>query len=266
MKLTSLLLFSIVIGFGLTASVLYHSGSPGHKTGSPGDGSNCTQCHTGTAVTGSQWIESDIPETGYVPGSVYTIQVKGSHAGAQRYGFEITSEDATNAKKGSFQVSDATRNQLVDLQGSAITHTDNGISPVNDSASWSFNWTAPEAGTGAISFYAAVNSANGNGNTSGDVIYLSNVSFEEDIPEFTPSLQEAGFLAYPNPASDILTLDYSSRFKAFSLHNANGKIVLSEKLDVNGHTQLNLSDYPAGIYYIQFTGNEIKQTQRLVIL
>src|SRR4029079_17212748 len=40
-----------------------------------------------------------------------------------------------------------------------------------NSASWTFNWTAPPTDIGPVTFYAAGNQANNDGNTSGDYIY-----------------------------------------------------------------------------------------------
>lgn len=48
-------------------------GAPIGKTGSPGDGSNCTGCHSGVATTSAGLITSNVPVTGYIPGNTYTI-------------------------------------------------------------------------------------------------------------------------------------------------------------------------------------------------
>jgi hypothetical protein len=48
--------------------------APGY-TGSPGDSlKNCTACHGGTAIKINNWITSDIPADGYVPGKTYIIR------------------------------------------------------------------------------------------------------------------------------------------------------------------------------------------------
>jgi hypothetical protein len=40
-------------------------------------------------------------------------------------------------------------------------------------ATWVFNWTAPPTNVGPVTFYAAGNHANNDGNTSGDLIYFT---------------------------------------------------------------------------------------------
>jgi hypothetical protein len=43
-------------------------------------------------------------------------------------------------------------------------------------ASWTFNWVAPSTDVGLVTFYAAGNEANNNGNESGDQIYTTSAS------------------------------------------------------------------------------------------
>ncbi len=163
----------------LTSEVEYHTGSPGGKTGSPGDGgATCTDCHGGTATFMEGWITSDIPADGYMPGETYTITATGTHNGVVRFGFEMTSEDASAIKVGTIMNTNPTETQLVNGNKS-ITHTSNGIIPSGNSKTWSFDWVAPAEGTGEVTFYGAFNAANGNGNNTGDVIYRSSYAAPE---------------------------------------------------------------------------------------
>ena len=63
---------TIAIFFYPKPSNSFSTGSPGGKTGSPTDGVNCTQCHYAGSGSGAT-ITSNIPSTGYVPGTTYTI-------------------------------------------------------------------------------------------------------------------------------------------------------------------------------------------------
>jgi hypothetical protein len=158
------------------------AGSPGGKSGSPGDSNaTCTQCHSGTATTVSGWITSTIPAGGYTPGETYSITATGTHNGVVKFGFELTAETSTGAKTGTFAVTDAPRTQLVN-QNKAITHRSGGTAPNGNSNSWSVNWTAPATDVGQIRFYAAYNAANGNGTNSGDVIYKSSLFVNAALP------------------------------------------------------------------------------------
>ncbi|MBU2649428.1 MAG: T9SS type A sorting domain-containing protein [Bacteroidetes bacterium] len=155
------------------------SGSPGGKTGSPGDaGANCTQCHSGTPNVVSGWISTNIPPEGYIAGQTYNISAIGNHPGVVKFGFELTAEDALGSKTGSLLVTDPLQTKFTNNQ-KAITHTSDGNTPVGNMKVWNMSWTAPNPGVGNVIFYASFNAANGNGSTSGDVIYLSQLEVQE---------------------------------------------------------------------------------------
>lgn len=194
MKIKGLLIGALFIaGIGFGSWVLYPTGSPGGKTGSPGDGgANCTQCHAGTPQSASGWITTNIPGSGYTAGQTYTITATGTHTGVGKFGFETTAEDNSNAKKGTFIITDLTQTRLVNAN-KAVTHTSSGNTPVGNSKTWTFDWTAPAAGTGNITFYGAFNAANGNGTSTGDVIYLTSTMVSEAIiPQTTLTVEFSG--------------------------------------------------------------------------
>ncbi len=170
--------FLIVLAMPVTLLLFsYVSGSPGGKTGSPGDnGNTCTECHGGTAQSQFMWISSTIPAEGFTPGETYQITATGTHPGVVKFGFELTAENNMGAKTGIFTITDATRTKLAN-GGHSVTHKSAGVTPAGNTNSWTMDWTAPEAGP--VTFYAAFNAANGNGNTGGDIIYTSSLMVNE---------------------------------------------------------------------------------------
>jgi len=165
----------------------YSGGSPGGKTGSPGDGgTTCTQCHSGTAQPQGGLISTNIPFAGYTAGETYTITVSASMSGISRYGFELTAENASGVKKGTFVITDPARTKTAN-GGKAVTHTSGGNSASGNAISWLVDWTAPAEGTGTVTFYTALNATNSNGNTSGDQIYTGTRSVSEFVlnPQIT---------------------------------------------------------------------------------
>lgn len=173
------------------------NGSIGGKTGSVGDGGiNCAQCHTGQPQNATSWITTNIPQTGYVPGQTYIITVTGTHTGVVKFGFELTAENTSGTKVGTFAITNATQTKLTN-GNKAVTHTSGGTTPTAGSKSWSANWTAPNPAVGPVVFNAALNAANGNGNNQGDVIYITsatvqpvvlvNVTFQVDMTYQTVS-------------------------------------------------------------------------------
>ena len=178
-----LLLFATPVILLLMAN---SGGSPGGKSGSPGDnGSTCTDCHGGSAASMTGWISTNVPFQGYTPGQTYTITATGTHTGVVKFGFELTVEDSDGTKVGTLQLAEPSRTKFTN-GGDAVTHTAAGNVPSGSTNTWTVNWVAPSGVEGNVGIYAAFNAANGNGNTGGDVIYKSSRSVWEYIPQ--PSL------------------------------------------------------------------------------
>jgi len=156
---------------------------PDEKTGAPGEGT-CADCHVGNAlnVSGGSLIVT-IPET-YEPNEVYTIIVDLSRAGQSKWGFEMTALDANKVRAGSFAADGAANTQLTETNSKQyIQHTTAGTATgTNDAHSWEFEWTAPDADIGPITFYVAGNAANGDGSFTGDYIYTEQAESTPPVP------------------------------------------------------------------------------------
>ena len=133
--------------FGNPYNPDHSDGAPAGYTGSPGDGKNCTYCHGGNATTQAGIITSNIPGQGYTAGSTYTITV--SLTGSGNKGFEVSPQNTSGTLLGTLIA--GTGSKLVG-SGKYCTHSS---SVGGSSATWNFNWTAPAAGTGTVTFYGA---------------------------------------------------------------------------------------------------------------
>ncbi|HXC04006.1 MAG TPA: choice-of-anchor V domain-containing protein [Bacteroidia bacterium] len=154
------------------------SGAPSGVSGSPGDGATCgiSGCHTGSTVSKKPgWITSNIPAAGYTPGATYQITAKAVTIGLVKFGFEVSPQDPNGNIIGTVVATSA--KEQVRTAG-YITHTSAGNTGT-DSIVWTFNWTAPAAGTGSFVFYGSFNCANNNGSVSGDQIYTSTLAVNE---------------------------------------------------------------------------------------
>lgn len=140
-------LFMLFSAFGGDENSDYPGGSPAGYTGSPGDGHDCTACHGGSTSFEPGWITSDIPAEGYTPGITYNLTVTVSGSGDK--GFQVSPQDLSG-------------NQLGILVAGTGTHLNGGTKYVNQNskstanpAIWNFQWIAPDAGTGEVTFYGA---------------------------------------------------------------------------------------------------------------
>ena len=181
-------IWGVLVLFFVTSSgnlFAFSSGPPDEKTGAR-DENTCVQagCHTGNDlnVSGGSLMLT-IPET-YVPNEVYAIVVNLSRTGQSRWGFEMTALDANGARAGSFDADGAGNTQLSEINGKQyIKHTSAGTAQgTNDSHSWEFQWTAPDADIGPITFYAAGNASNGNFNPIDDYIYTEQAESTPPVP------------------------------------------------------------------------------------
>ena len=247
-----------------TSGVLFHDGSPGGRTGSPGDnGANCTGCHAGTPINQEFWIvSSELIVSGYVPGQTYAIIVSGHDANADKFGFEATAEDNSGNKVGSFESDGFGFTQTIN-SNEAITHTALGSTPLADTMTfWSFTWTAPATNVGDITMYTAVNAADGNGGNSNDQVYLSQFTFSYSTVGVNEIANEASFKVYPVPSAGILNIANVENLteKQVNVVNLVGKVVyVSDLSDTNN--KLDLSNLEKGIYFVKVG----KATQRIIL-
>ena len=176
-----LLLFFVVSSGNVFA---FSFDPPDEKTGAPNE-STCMDCHVGNDLnaSGGSLMLTTIPET-YTPSEVYTIVVNLSRTGQSRWGFEMTALAADGTSAGSFAVDDAGNTQVSETNSKQyIQHTSIGTAQgTNDTHSWEFEWTAPDADIGPITFYAAGNAANGDFGTTGDYIYTAQGESTPPIP------------------------------------------------------------------------------------
>ena len=243
---------------------MYPGGSPGGRTGSPGDGgANCTQCHSDfSPISEEDWILSEIIGTGYSPGETYNIFVIGVDPEANKFGFEATAENSSGDKVGTFTPGLLGMTQLAN-NNSAVTHTLLGNTPLADTGTfWMFTWTAPAESIGDITFYAAINAANGNGNTGGDQIHLSQFTASPAVGISNNKVSDV-IRFYPNPATDFIYVEaknsnYQNDY--VEIINLHGQMMKRVKLS-DMKQSIDISGFDSGIYFIRVG----KHTERLVI-
>lgn len=266
-------IYVLISGIGmlavLTSNMDYSSGSPGAKTGSPADGATCTQCHTGTSNAVEGWITSDIPATGYMPGETYTITATGSHAAVVKFGFEVTAEDNTDAKTGTFIITNSAENILTN-NDAAVTHHSDGTNPTADMRTWAFDWTAPAESTGDVTFYGAFNATNGNNATSGDVVYTSSYAvMEHAVGVNELGQQELEVNLYPNPFTDYIRVsmtDKENQVSSIQLFNQAGSMVKQINVSSNSNEwRMDVNELNAGLYFVVLETKDNTKVSKSII-
>lgn len=241
-------------------------GSPGGRSSSGGDmGGSCGQggCHGGghTATPGIIVTDS-IPAAGYTPGMTYRIGVAGTSGTSSKFGFELAAENAANATAGTFASIDA-RTQI--LTNGHATHTNAGNSGVMGAFGWQLNWTAPAAGTGTVTFSAAVLVANNNGTNSGDATIINSRTVNEATTTTLTELGANNTKLYPNPIGDNLNI-YSedNTVNQITILTMEGKLMYESA--INSVDQIDVSFMNKGMYFVTVRNNGSQYTTRMIKL
>lgn len=243
----------------------YHkstSGSPGGKTGAPGDGT-CTDCHSGTVQSGAAMNTVTIADLGgqvtsYTPGQTYAVNVTMA-SNSTKNGFEIVALTPSNTQAGTVAAVDAINTKTVSSGGKTrITHKTAGSALT----SWSFSWTAPATNVGDVTFYLATNETNSNNGSGGDVIYTS-----QHVIGSTASIAEAseqiGVSAAYNATNTSIQLTIDTKENgnaAVNIVDASGKSVQFEQLGKvnsgeNSRTIKLDNELPKGMYILHLNVN-----------
>ena len=166
----------------LCSAIMNQSGPGGGYSNAPGDG-NCTACHTSSLITSNNTnlnnirLKGNFTGNGYIPDSTYSMELTFKQTGKVKYGFQITCLDKTGSPAGTFTNTSTRTSKVTKLYNSKtreyIQQTTLGTSTVGtDSTRWVFNWKAPSANIGNLTFYMVVMAANNNGtDDNGDIVY-----------------------------------------------------------------------------------------------
>jgi len=257
--------FSLVFGIwlfsGKTEKTLASASgpSPSH-TGAMGEG-NCTACHGDFPVNsgeGSMTI-SGVPAN-YKPGQQYQITVQTTQQSATIYGFQMTAIDSRGARAGTFVLPQQVPARLQLDEGFVgsnfrqyIEHTVDGIIPSQFGFnSWTFTWTAPVRRVGKISFNAAGNAANSDGQTSGDYIYTTSKPALSGSAGTTFDADEKSDYSVYRPSTGtwyaLNSTNNSSQQVRFGL---DGDKIVPGDYDGDGVTDFAVFRPSTGVWYVQ---------------
>lgn len=270
------LAFSFSSNLDFTNLERFTSGPPASRSGAPGE-SSCTSCHNGSVMVGDTENQLMLSQNGiqvdeYIPGETYDVSLSMASNPNIR-GFQATVLDASNDMAGSFNSSSANGiNTQSGMGRSYVSHNTSGSSAGNF-PSWEWEWIAPATDVGEVTFYVATNAANGNGGSSGDVIYNSShtIGSTLSVGDLEPWIK--GFTASFNAEANQLFLNYSAREAGESFINLvdmTGKSVFTTELTEakSGANQqsVRIPDFvKGGTYIVHFFINNQGKTATILI-
>jgi len=276
------LILVIIISFAGISAITKEDGRAG-ATGSPGETTcNTSQCHSGNPLNngaGSVVISAPtMPNWQYFPGHNYPISVTVSKTGSPLFGFGFEALRSTGANGGVLSITNPAQTQLKSAPISGnfrtnVVHTLNaGLTA--DSHTFTFNWTAPAAGTGNVTFYTAGNAANNDGDSTGDFIYTASHVITESLTALNEIPGYDALQLYPNPATDrfkiVFDLDQTSQVE-IKMNDLSGKIVenvTSETLSTGRHEIYHdiSQDLPRGVYFVTVSAGQKQMVKRVAVL
>jgi hypothetical protein len=256
----TILLIIPILGFLMITS--YETGAPEGYTGSPGDGNSCVACHFGTSSTNAynnvSTISSNIPASGYVLGQIYTITVT-PNSSAPKHGFEITAENASNVKVGSFTTTAQTRYP-------ATAHTSLTHNAPLSSGVWSFDWVAPSTSQGAITFYAAINAVNGDSNAYDNQDFPITTSIT--VSEATANIAEVHnfFSLNANPVTTTLTVSLADNVGkgTYSIYTLSGKMLVQNAFFNTNTLIISTEKLKKGLYILKISTATARQELKFI--
>lgn len=251
---------------------LNQAGSPGGRTGAPGDGV-CTQCHSGTVQSGSGFntvtlMHAGNPVTEYEASTTYEVQVSMA-TNNPKNGFEIVALSPSNTVAGTLAITNATHTKTITSGGKQrVTHKLAGT----DLTSWSFNWTSPATNVGTVTFYLATNQTNSSSSDGGDIIRTSQHPFgtQAGIKEASSKVETQ--IGYQS-ATNSLNIQLNSKVDGSVYVNVvdlNGKSVFRENLgNVSaGESALSVrldNELNSGIYMVNVSVDNNMTMKRVFI-
>jgi len=268
MKNTIYLLLFLFGTLTLTSNRSGRSGITGQGvSGAPGEnGQTCGSfgCHSSgnfdPDVVISLMNADGNEVTSYLPNQNYTVNLKINHTGSPAgYGFQIVSLlDADDSGINTF--SNLT-SQMQEVQVGDRQYVEQ--SNIINQDLIRLTWTAPEEGSGPVSFYGIGNAVNGNGNSAGDGADTGTLKIEENMTSSLTNTLINEFRIFPNPSSGFINIDTDKVIKNVSIFNMQGQLIQQNK---NNQSRINISELSNGIYFIKalLENNQIAQ-QKIIV-
>lgn len=236
-----------------------------------GSTNDCSSCHRGIKSTvtnnGNAVLTSDIPNTGYVPGTTYnmTLTIKTK---TTKVGFDVAALNSTKSLTGTISsISSNAKN----ISGE-VTHT--GTNTVSGGSKViTYKWQAPAKGTGTVNFYGAV-AINPNLTSSMDTLSKFTQTFSEGIATSVEDylLEESAVSVTPTIAKETFDVNYSVQSAGsvkIELLKADGSFAMylvdGQKSAGEFTRTVNSSSLNSGIYLVRSTINGKIKTDKVII-
>lgn len=252
-----------------------NTGAPGDQTLANGSPRVCQSCHGNGTIQVDMDIElmnNGVPVQAYMPGQTYDVTVSVNHVGGPSpsgYGFQILSLVDNNESDVDGWSNPGSNVKIATASNTGRSYAEqNGVS---SSSTFSFSWTAPDAGSGGVTFYSCGTGVNANGTSGGDGAACTTLQLAEDTGVNTTDVAAIAKLNIaPNPSHGMLNIGIENlQLEDFTIEisNASGQSMHIEQLNTRANRlqkTMDISQYPSGIYFLQLYNDDAILSKRFI--
>jgi len=284
MTLKNTILLFLTAGIGWLALTSYSSGP---AFGGLGDlsSSNCSGggCHSvnSSATVVQNVVLVDVsggtltPAGQYIPGRTYAVSILGSlspaNASLTHFGFQTTARDNSNSTVGTVNLSGTSQIRIYSAGNrTGVEHSTKIAKNSGGFLTKTWQWTAPPAGTGSVTFHTIINAVNNNSAVTGDQPNADTTVFTEATLSVDDVATASQLAISPNPAKDRIRIDtrgWRTGEYNITVFSSTGAVVMREAVRHTGSEALNISlpQLSTGLYGVHVQGKEHVQTAPLFI-
>jgi hypothetical protein len=261
---------------GPAANGNFYTGAPSAGGGTEG---TCNTCHNtgsfGEPALNVSFALDGMPVelTEYTPGATYRVTVAVGYGDIAPAAYGFSSQFLNIANSPATAVGTPANPDGATQLTSAGTRTYIEHSSANPDSTFSFDWTAPEAGEGDVNYYVSGNLVNRASGTSGDSGSTSPtiITLAEGAPSGTRSFAAIPHTLFPNPTSGAASLSVtppSAGEYTLSMVGLDGRTINSQTVNLTaGTTTLPIGSegMKPGVYAVQLIGADSRLVSRLII-
>jgi len=257
-----------------------NTGAPGDQTLSNGEPRTCISCHGGGGIGVDLQINilnqdgSALANNEYTPGTTYDMEVTiapTSGPTPSAYGFQMVALTDADEQEVNTWANPSSNVEIAFASNTGRTY----VEQTNSSSTnvFSMEWTAPASGNGNVTFYSCGNGVNDNNGTSGDGAACSTLTLSEASTSSVVAINSSALQIElsPNPATDNLTVNINTDVQEdfmLNVRSMNGQLMQSRSWTTSSADNINLdiSNFPSGMYFVQLTNQSYSTTTKWVKL
>lgn len=279
--LAALLPFAAAILFlgnsgGPAANGNFFTGAPSAGGGTEG---TCNTCHSsgsfGEPALNVSFALDGMPVelTQYTPGATYRVTVAVGYGDTAPAAYSFSSQFLNVANSPATTAGTAANPDGSTRLTTAGVRTYIEQSSPNPDSTFSFDWTAPEAGAGDVNYYVVgnlVNRASGTGGDSGSTSPTI-ITLAEGAPSSTRNFAAIPHTLFPNPTRGAASLNVTPTTAGeytLSLIGLDGRVLRSQTLNLTAGTTtlpVDSEGVKPGVYAVQLIGSDSRLVSRLII-